>query len=190
MWFCFGIQKFQDDPKCYISKNIKGLFQYQQVLVKTQKGTFQVSTSLDQDPSPKKNTRDSSVISQSQSIWQSEEAPSNQETKNYKKLQERKIYKNKSKRNLLPPEPREDPKKERSPSRHDATRPQERKRSWSSSATEEKRRWASWLCTTIVTEETSQEKANPRVQFSLQECPCLLLLPRKSEDQPELFSDF
>lgn len=85
--------------------------------------------------------------------------------------------------------PREDPKKETSPIK-DMMLPKAKKVMVQWFATEETRRWDSWRCI-IVTEETSQEQGKEK-GFQDSEVPgqTLCLPPRKSEDQPELFSDF
>lgn len=161
-WLCFGILKFQDDPPYpieYLSR-----------------------------PDPE-NTRDNASIQQSQSIWHSEESPSNQENKNYKNLSERKSHKNKSKRKLAQSQcPVKTPKKQTSPSRHDAT--EAKKVMVQSFATEETRRFDSWLCT-IVSYRGNKPRAGKEERVPRQSVPRTnpCLPPRKKEDQPELFSD-
>lgn len=130
------------------------------------KGTFPVSTSPYQDPEPQKKSRDSSVCRQSQSIWQSEEVPLLfKKSKNYKKLQERKFHKNKSKRNSVVPSAPWRPQDRKKNLLQDMTLPRsQKKRSWSSSCYRGKKEM-SWLCIIASSRGKSQEEANPRVQL-------------------------
>jgi len=103
MWFCYGIQKVQDDPRQFPRPQKKGPFQCQQVPIKT------------------RAPRDSSVCA-SPRAYGKVRKPLLIKKARMTKTSRKEIHKNKSKRNCSQ-RLREDPKKKKSPLRHDATSP-------------------------------------------------------------------